>query len=147
MAKYCSNCGNELKENADVCLGCGRLINKENNIQQYNNYNYYKPKVPGKGMSIAGMVLGIVAVVWAFMSLLSIENAEYSLSYYYNVSEIIGFIIGYTLFSLSPSIVGLCLSINGYKKNKNALNIAGLILNIITLAIVIIEIVYILTFN
>ena len=144
MGKYCSNCGNELKENADVCLGCGRLINKENNIQQYNNY---KPKEPGKGMSIAGMVLGIVAVVWAFMSLLSIENAEYSLSYYYNVSEIIGFIIGYTLFSLSPSIVGLCLSINGYKKNKNALNIAGLILNIITLAIVIIEIVYILTFN
>lgn len=24
MEKFCSNCGNELKEGADVCLNCGR---------------------------------------------------------------------------------------------------------------------------
>lgn len=151
MSKYCSNCGSELKENADVCLGCGRLINRQNyyniNNQDYNYFpnNYYKPKVPGKGMSIAGMILGIVAVFWAFMSLISIEEVNNSISYYYDASEIIGYIIGYTLFSLTPSIVGLCLSICGYKKQKNGLNITGIILNIITLAIVVIEIVYILT--
>ncbi len=26
--KYCSNCGKELKEGADVCLNCGKVINK-----------------------------------------------------------------------------------------------------------------------
>ena len=31
MSKFCSNCGNELKENADVCLSCGQLINTINN--------------------------------------------------------------------------------------------------------------------
>ena len=150
MEKFCSNCGSELKENADVCLNCGRMIKKDNNLNQlYNNYtqvDYYKPKSIGKGFSIAGMVLGIVAILWAFKSLLSIEEVEDSISYYYYFSEIIGFIVGYTIFSLAPSIVGLCLSINGYRKQKNGLNITGIILNIITLAIVIIEIVYILTF-
>lgn len=27
MAKYCSNCGKELKDNADVCLHCGKIVN------------------------------------------------------------------------------------------------------------------------
>ena len=31
MGKYCSNCGTELKENADVCLSCGQLINTNTN--------------------------------------------------------------------------------------------------------------------
>lgn len=26
--KYCGNCGNELKENADVCLNCGAATDK-----------------------------------------------------------------------------------------------------------------------
>lgn len=29
MAKYCSNCGKELKEGADVCLHCGAFVKKE----------------------------------------------------------------------------------------------------------------------
>ena len=153
MAKFCANCGSELKENADVCLSCGKMLKKDNfeNMQQYNlytqngNYNN-KPRIPGKGMSIAGMVLGIIATAWALLSLLSISEIEYSVSYYYSISEIIGYIIGFTLFSLTPSIVGLILSICGYRKQKSGVNIAGLILNIITLAIVVIEIVYILTY-
>lgn len=30
MAKFCSNCGKELKEGAQVCLECGTLVNDEN---------------------------------------------------------------------------------------------------------------------
>lgn len=26
MSKFCSNCGSELKENADICLSCGTFI-------------------------------------------------------------------------------------------------------------------------
>lgn len=158
MNKYCSNCGSELKENADVCLGCGRLIKKENNIninQRYdynsyleNNYisNYTKPKIPGRGMSIAGMILGIIAASWALISLLSISDVEYLLSYYYSIVDLIGYIIDYTLFSLAPSIIGLVLSICGYRKQKNGQNISGIVLSVIALAIAVIEIVYIVTF-
>lgn len=31
MAKFCSNCGKELKEGADICLNCGKIINE--NVQ------------------------------------------------------------------------------------------------------------------
>lgn len=47
--KYCSNCGNELKENADVCIKCGKLLKQKN----------------GKG--IASLVLGIIAILWALL--------------------------------------------------------------------------------
>lgn len=78
MDKYCSNCGKKINENADICLNCGKLINNHievYNIQQPNyNSNQYimpKPSVPGKGMSIAGMVLGIISAFWALITLLS----------------------------------------------------------------------------
>ena len=32
---YCSNCGNEIKDGADVCLNCGKQIsNEKNSIKQ-----------------------------------------------------------------------------------------------------------------
>ena len=30
MEKYCSNCGYELKEDADKCLNCGKIISNFN---------------------------------------------------------------------------------------------------------------------
>ena len=27
--KYCPNCGKELNENQDICLGCGRTVNNQ----------------------------------------------------------------------------------------------------------------------
>ena len=29
MAKFCENCGNEIKEGADICIKCGKIINKD----------------------------------------------------------------------------------------------------------------------
>ena len=31
MAKYCSNCGNEINENDDICLFCNSNVNTNNN--------------------------------------------------------------------------------------------------------------------
>lgn len=36
MDKFCSNCGKELKEGADVCLGCGAFVN-QNKINTKKN--------------------------------------------------------------------------------------------------------------
>ena len=155
MSKFCSNCGNEINENADICLKCGVLVKKTNtNYAIPNNSvsnSYVKGKVPGKGISIAGMVLGIIAIGWAFISLLSIGSIESSLvsnySFYYDItSYVVGFAFGYTLFSFIPSIIGLILSIVGLRKSKSGINITGLLLNIIALVIALIEFIYILTF-
>lgn len=37
MAKFCTNCGNEIDENADYCLNCGKQINNISS-QTVNNY-------------------------------------------------------------------------------------------------------------
>ena len=44
MGKYCPNCGNQLNENADVCLSCGHLINNRNQ--------------EGKGVATVSVVFG-----------------------------------------------------------------------------------------
>ena len=30
MDKYCINCGSKINDGADICLGCGKLINQRN---------------------------------------------------------------------------------------------------------------------
>ena len=151
MQKYCSNCGKELKEGADICLNCGVLINKQPN-HFYSKQQ--KNKIPGNGMSIAGMVLGIIAAVWTFFELIavggipeSLSNIAYSTNYYVSLSYLyFWFGFGYTLFSLIPSIVGLPFSIVGLIKHKSGKNISGTILNIVSLLVSIIMIIYILSF-
>ena len=136
MNKYCSNCGKQLKEGADICLHCGVLVNKTS-VPVTN-------KNSGKGSSIAGMVLGIVACVWAFFALVGMENLPHELKYLYSTAQYVGYAVGYTLFSFAPSIVGLCLSVSSIKKQKNGKNTAGLVLNIIALLISVVLIITIL---
>ena len=31
MAKFCQNCGTEIKDGADICLNCGKQVSKGNN--------------------------------------------------------------------------------------------------------------------
>ena len=71
MEKFCSNCGNEIKENDVYCLNCGVLV-QNNNFNQNNLSNDYNinKNIPGKGISIAGMILGIISVVIALISFL-----------------------------------------------------------------------------
>ena len=151
MKKKCEYCGKDLKESADVCLHCGKFVKKEekeNKIKTQIN----KKKIPGNGLSIAGMVLGITSCTWVFFELISLGMVSlilneflYYENYYTSPAVIkISFAIGYTLFSLVPSLVGLPLSFVGYKKMKTGKNIAGLILNIIGLTISLLIYVYIM---
>ena len=39
MAKYCSNCGKELQEKQDVCLNCGKVVEK---MKKNNHFTFYK---------------------------------------------------------------------------------------------------------
>lgn len=59
MAKYCSNCGKELKENQDVCLNCGVSVKNNNNYTNNNNNPNGKSKVAA---GIMGILLGAFGV-------------------------------------------------------------------------------------
>ena len=52
MAKYCPNCGKEVKEGADICLNCGKIINE----QKRTNSNID----PNAKSKIAAGILGIL---------------------------------------------------------------------------------------
>jgi len=125
MVKFCSNCGKELKENADICLNCGVLINKVK-----------KEKTPGLGLSIAGMILGILSILIAIGSISEIFEYDY----YYNSVEMV---IDIVIF-LSISITGVSLSAVGFTKNKNGFNISGIILNSISILTNIVILLYII---
>lgn len=53
MAKYCSNCGNELNNGADICLKCGKIVNE--NINKNNGI-----KDPNAKSKVVAGILGIL---------------------------------------------------------------------------------------
>ena len=128
MGKFCSNCGKELKENADICLNCGVLINKDNKVT--------KVKTPGLGLSIAGMVLGILSILITIGSISEIFEYDY----YYNSVEMVTDMVVF----LAISITGVALSSVGFTKNKNGFNISGIILNSIPVLVNLIILIYII---
>lgn len=56
---YCPNCGNKLEPNADVCLKCGKLLNKKEptNIMDNGNIGW---GVLGYFIPIVGLIIYII---------------------------------------------------------------------------------------
>lgn len=52
----CQNCGSQIPDNAQVCSNCGAFTNAP--AQPY----YNAQTVPGKGLAIASLVLGIISL-------------------------------------------------------------------------------------
>ena len=119
---FCPKCGQKME--GSFCSNCG---NAAGNIVG-------APKEK-QGLSIASMVLGIVALVWALMELAAFENIEEALleAAIDTSGAYIGFFIGFNLLSLPCGVLGL---IFGLKSKKNGKAIAGLIMSGISLLIV-----------
>lgn len=122
--KFCSKCGNQLPENVNFCSNCGNVMNGE-----------FKKK----GKATASMVLGIIAVSWAFLSILSIDQLGDEIVKYSEIAEYIGFIIGYNFLSLPCGIIGLSLGLSD--KEKSSKKTAGIITSTISLMVVAISII------
>ena len=124
---FCSKCGNKLTEGAAFCPSCGAPTGVTQVTPVTAQPVYYMPyKKPGNGLSIAGMVLGIIAAVYSFSAIIVACTTEYT------------YAIGLTIFQTILALVGLPLSIAGMTKCKSGKNISGVILNSITLVISII---------
>ncbi len=61
MAKFCPECGKELKENSNICENCGkRMEEKANTNVSVNNTVYVQKKT--NGFAIAGFVISLVSI-------------------------------------------------------------------------------------
>ena len=113
MARFCTNCGNKIVENASFCVFCGSAVKNEyntnialKNVQTgygnsysnayqnycYTNNKYYK----------TGLTLGILGIVLAWLFALA-----------GHVLSIIGIVIGVKEYKKTRQTAGLTLSIIG----------------------------------
>lgn len=78
---FCTKCGNQLNDDDAFCAVCGNPIMQQTQTQpqeqasqsqmqiqsqvpfQQPVYGYFKPRIPGRGLSIAGMILSILGVI------------------------------------------------------------------------------------
>ena len=93
---FCKNCGNEVNENAVVCLNCGAAIENENNESVAN-----QPK-KANAMAITGFVLGLVALFLSFFCIVPTCALVFS---------ILGFVKRENYSNKGLAIAGLVISI------------------------------------
>ena len=114
---FCPNCGAQNADNVAFCASCGANMTAQQApvqqpVYQQPVYQQQPASVPGKGLGIAGMVLGIISLVLFCVTYISIPCA----------------------------IVGIILSGVGLKKAKdvgmkNGMAVAGLVCSAIALGV------------
>ena len=107
MSKFCSNCGKEISENQDICLGCGVFLNKDYSPikKEKGKHNGYR-----KTTSIIMIVIGACMVLGAG-------------------EDIIGYEYPILVYSI-PGLIGIIsgiLTLNS-KKRPKLLLISGILL-------------------
>lgn len=62
MKKFCPNCGNELDENSDFCVKCGKKTTEDNTKEKNNNSKKDKKKLPTWAIVVIVIVCLFVVV-------------------------------------------------------------------------------------
>ena len=135
MAKFCVNCGKELMEKQDVCLGCGKIIvhdEKEEKIEikkKDNSHSGYRTST-GILMIILGICLlaasstegygnpvlvfglpGLLGLISGILSLFSKKN--YNLLFISGILLLLGAVVNFvgildiSLFAIAAIIIGI----------------------------------------
>ena len=128
---YCFKCGAQFNEGTPVCPVCNQIQPQLQNFPP--QYVVLKPKIPGRGKGIAGMVLGIIGLVYCLPILsaaISFINSDF-LSDAMKVSLIPSFLMISTLSILAVSLAGAG-RLKGY---RNGVSASGVIMGAIGLTI------------
>lgn len=78
MARFCSNCGKELNENADICLNCGVAVNNNSSVTR-NTSNGRKNRMPGWAIFLIVIACLLPIVIIGIILFLSFNTIDYSI--------------------------------------------------------------------
>jgi hypothetical protein len=145
--KFCPSCGEKITTNSKFCKACGanlegtQAVAEQVSVQSEKKYN---------GLSIAGLVLGCIAVFWTLLMIIRLGDAPAAYKSEAFVARLrgnegayfFGFCIGYTLLSFVSGILALIFGLRGNGKKKNGLAMAGAIMGIIAVVASIFAIIY-----
>lgn len=143
---YCINCGNKLKEDADVCLNCGVLIDKNNYDLSNKNYNV-PSRVKKEKNKNGNNATGILSIIFSSIALLEAFGCLAS-----NISEVgrytsfierIMYVLDFLGLSITFTVVSFVLSFINKKKTCNKV---GLALSILSLLLIITEFVVVIIY-
>jgi hypothetical protein len=110
---FCTNCGNDLEENAYVCINCGALVKKRSDSNVSNKFRKYSI------FSIFSVLFGIIGFI---LSILLFFNDISTVGMYVEIYDRIFFALEYSLFAILFSSISLILSL--IEKKNNFTNIA-----------------------
>lgn len=138
----CSKCGTKNEKEIQFCLHCGHKLGTVNDKGDTKQMNI---------ITIISVIIGIISLLWSTSMILNLKQApggaieainnfaDYQEKYF----AFVGFCFGYTLFSFTPSIIGLVLGILGNIKQKSKVALAATIMNLVAIISSLFAIVYI----
>lgn len=148
--KFCPSCGEKITTNSKFCKACGANLEGTKEVAEQVSVQPNEKKY--NGLSIAGLVLGCIAILWTLLMLIRLGDApttyRYELlkqGYYYssnNGAYFFGFCLGFTLLSFTPGVLALIFGLRGNGKKKNGLALAAAILGTIAVVASIFVVIY-----
>ena len=112
---FCKYCGKPLLDNADICLKCGKFVDKAPVVTQ-PSVQPTKPSAPTSSMGSA-YILAIISFVLSLIPIVSLG----------------GFV---------TSIISLCQYKSREKKEGKGLAVAGLVISSLFLALIVLAIIF-----
>lgn len=116
-SRFCHNCGNAIGVDERFCGRCGALAPGE---QQ--TYVWVRPKIPGRGLGISAMVLGIIGLVYSLPAVFAATQGQSSMAALCILS-VLALIFGSVAFG---------------KKYQNGVSISGVIMGVIGIVVYIV---------
>lgn len=137
MDKFCTNCGHELKEGADYCLGCGKRLIKNYKVGKKQNYNSKEM------LEIIGMILGVVSFFIIFNLDMNIGELIHLFEEEYFITK---FFVSIFMSSIPfiPAFIGFIISVISLRKEKSIYGIMGVITSLATFTFISFTIIYLI---
>lgn len=129
---YCSNCGNKVDDNAYVCVNCGVILKKRENVKRNKKQN-------SNVFGMFSLIFSVVAVLSSF-SLFFYDIS--SVGMYTKAYERVIYGIGFTSISIFLTILSLIFALI----KKSNLNRIGLVLTLISVFLILSEILVIIIY-
>lgn len=129
---YCSNCGNKVDDNAYVCVNCGVILKRRENVKRNKKQN-------SNVFGMFSLFFSVVAVLSSF-SLFFYDIS--SVGMYTKAYERVIYGIGFTSISIFLTILSLIFALI----KKSNLNKTGLVLTLISVFLILSEILVIIIY-